>query len=225
MVAIDDLQRSTYLESVLKAVSAKLQPGAPIRIVSFGLGHIGECLISRYQLGLLLCLKKYFNPETVLVHDPIFYKSECDIFKAFDIEVIEKNNEGSYVISEEFMTILFMPHCPKQLTNNFLWSNWGRNLEKCVLICNSFSSLVDNQINRILIDTVPYIHKIITYTEEIKLLNDFKYTDIFNDISIHTFPSDILNKLDTEFWIKGEKPNYEDNEEFISSHMIDKLSI
>lgn len=223
--AVEELKISTYFENVAKSVSTVLQSREIVEIVCFGLGRIAECNISRYQLALLLSLRDIFNIKKVFVHDPIFYKSECTVLQELGINVIEENNEGNYVISDSGVTLVYLPHCPKQLTNNFLWSNWGVNLRNCVLICNSFNSLIENQPSRVLKEIVPFIKNIFPYTSEIYLENNFQYSDIFNDTSLHYFPNDKLLNIDSTFWTKSDKPKYEDNEEFISSHMIEKLNI
>lgn len=202
-----------------------LQFQKPVELVCFGIGHVAECNISRFQLAFLLCLKNVLGVVKVFIHDPILYTSECEILKKLGLGIIEENKEGNYIISEESATIVYLPHCPKQLTNNFLWSNWSTNLRNCVLICNSFTSLIENQPSRILSESVPYIYKIFPYTTEILLENNFKYTDIFNDTSIHYFCDEYLEKPDPVFWEKGEKPQYENTEEFITSLMVDKLKI
>lgn len=223
--AVEDLRQSNYLEGFLKSVSSVLNGRNVVEVVCFGLGHISECNISKYQLALLLCLKDHCSPQKVFVHDPIFYKGECEVLNKLDCNVITENSEGSYVISEKGPTIVYLPHCPKQLTNNFIWSNWGSNLENCVLICNSFSSLIDNQPSRILSETVPYIYRISNHTTEHSVENNFKFTDIFNDTSIHQFPKQNLDKVAIDFWKKGDKPTYENSEEFITSLMVEKLNI
>lgn len=222
---MDELKQSKYLADTLKSVSNLLQSRNVVEIVCFGLGHISECNIPKYQLGFLLCLKELCKPDKVLAHDPIFYKGECDILKSLGIEVISENNEGSYVISNKGFTIVYLPHCPKQLTNNFLWSNWSLNLSNCILICNSFTSLIENQPARVLIDTVPYIQKIHPHTTELILVNNFTFTDIFNDTSIHHFPKENLDTVPLDFWMNTEKPSYKNSEEFITSLMIEKLNI
>lgn len=223
--AFDDLKCSEYLEGISKTVSTILQSRKVVEIVCFGLGHIGECQISRHQLALLLYLKDICGPEKVLVHDPIFYKSECEVLRKLGLVIIAENKEGSYIISEQGVTIVYLPHCPKQLTNNFLWSNWSKNLENCILICNSFSTLIENQPSRILSETVPCILEIFPLTTETVLENNFKFTDIFNDTSIHYFPKKKIENQASEFWIKRDKPQYKNSEEFITSLMIQKLNI
>nr|XP_026489827.1 SRR1-like protein isoform X1 [Vanessa tameamea] len=224
-ICVKDLEVSEYWKNVTKAVSNTLKHKKIVEIVCFGLGHIGECNISRYQLALLLCLKNTFKPEKIFVHDPIFYLDECEILKKFELNVIEENTEGSYIINRHGVTLVYLPHCPKQLTNNFLWSNWTENLENCILLCNSFTSLIENNINRVVNETVPFIYKIYPFVHEVLLENTFTYNDIFNDSSLHHFPSDKLKLLPKGFWDKQEKPKYENTEEFITSLMIEKLTI
>lgn len=223
--AVEELRISNYLRGLLNTVSSTLQGRKVVEIVCFGLGHLSECNISKYQLALLLCMKDHFKPHKVLTHDPIFYKGECEVLSKLGCDVITENSEGSYVIDNNNPSIIYFPHCPKQLTNNFLWSNWGSNLENCILICNSFNSLTDNNPSRILSESVPYIYKIFPYTSEEYLENNFKFTDIFNDTSVHHFPKHSLKTLDSNFWKKDIKPVYENTEEFITSLMIQKLNI
>ncbi|CAH0399686.1 unnamed protein product [Chilo suppressalis] len=221
----EDLQHSSYHIEVTKLVSKTLNGLYVKEIVCFGLGQISVCNISRHQLAFLLCLKDFCKPQRVLVHDPIFSKGECEILRHFDLDLIEQNNEGSYIISDEGITLSYFPHCPKQLTNNFLWSNWYPSLQNCIIIGNSFNSLIENNPSRLLLETVPYIYKIHPYTHESVLVNNFKYTDIFNDTSLHSFPKEKLDLVSKDFWNKGSKPLYEDTEEFITSLMVAKLNI
>ncbi|XP_013165899.1 PREDICTED: SRR1-like protein [Papilio xuthus] len=223
--AVKDLEGSQFYNDVLKAVSTFLNERNISEIVCFGLGHVGECNISRYQLAFLLCLKDSFKPLKVLVHDPIFYIGECELLKRLGLIVIEENNEGSYVISNTNITVVYLPHCPKQLTNNFLWSNWDIRLENCILLCNSFTSLLENHPSRMLSEMVPYIYKLSKYLDEVILDNSFQYKDIFNDTSIHYIKKGELSKVDSNFWNKPEKPKYDDMEEFITTEMIEKLNI
>lgn len=206
-------------------MSSVIQNRTVLEIYCIGLGNVSEYHTSRYQLALLLCLKEHFNPEKVFVYDPIFYNSECEILKQLQLQVLYYNDEGCYPISDKGPTVVFFPHCSKQLTNSFLWSNWGPNLHNCILICNSFNNLADSLPKRLLSESVPFIAKILPHTSEKLLNNNFKFTDCFNDTSIHTFPKENLEKLDSDFWIKGEQPKYEDAEEFITINALQNLKI
>lgn len=226
--AKEDLEVSDYYKSfiiTLKEGLEVLKHSKVVDILCLGLGHIGECTISRYQLALVLCLREHFKVKCS-VHDPIFYSDECEILKGLDFTLIENNEEGKHTLSSEGLTIVYLPHCPKQLTNNFLWHNWGTSLKNCVLICNSFISLIESQPQKELNSNVPYILNIFSYVQEFSLVNSFKFNDIFNDTSIHIFPPDSLKNITDNFWIKQEtEPEYEDGTEFITASLIQKLHI
>ncbi|XP_023946258.2 SRR1-like protein [Bicyclus anynana] len=222
--AVGELECSEYLKSVIKAVSNFLNDKNIVEIICFGLGHIGESNISRYQLALLLCLRNKFNPDKVLVHDPIFYTDECELLKKLNLTLIEENTEGNYIITKKGTSLVYLPHCPKQLTNNFLWSNWGLNLENCILLCNSFTSITEIS-DRILSETVPYIQKILSLTQEVYLDNNFVFKDIFNDTSLHFFTKKLLESVSSDFWNNKEKPQYTNDVEFITSLIIHKLTV
>ena len=57
------------------------------------------------------------------------------------------NTEGRVECSQP--SLVFLPHCPRQLTNNLLWSNWspGRLLN-LVLVSNSFSTTLERNTER-----------------------------------------------------------------------------
>lgn len=223
--ALEDLKQAQYFRDVLKSVSTQLERREIVEIVCFGLGNIGECVTSRYQLALLLLFKEFFKPVKVLVHDPIFYKDECKVLKKLGLEIIAQNQEGSYIISDDTVTLVYLPHCPIQLVNNFLWSNWGTKLKNCLLICNSFTTLNENQPDRVLSAIVPYINKIFPYIKEITLENSFKYKDIFNNTALHLFPKQNLNNIDPKFWLDPKKPHYDNGHEIITALMVEKLDI
>lgn len=174
-----------------------------------------------------MLLRDSLYARKVAVHDPLFYKDELKILKEFDIDFIEENTEGCYAISEDCYTVVYLPHCPIALTNNFLWSNWGRKLENCILICNSFSEIAETNLKRHLASKYTYFNKILPHIKEVKPENSFKHKDIFNNISLHIFPKEKLSNLPVEFWQNEyNKPNYEVGEEdFITAELIKKLVV
>lgn len=175
-------------------------------IVCYGLGHFADCIISRYQLGLLLFLKQQFCPK-VFVYDPIFTPTECELLQTLNCELISENEEGKRKLVEGLTTLVFLPHCPKQLTNNFLWSNWGPQIKECILLCNSFSSILEKHPHHTLRSSLTYIIHIFQYTEELHIDNCFKYQDIFNDLSLHIFPDKNIS-AENNLWTLKDTPTY-----------------
>lgn len=195
-------------------------------IICFGLGHIGDCLSSQYQLAFLLNICDEFNITNTLVYDPIFSEIECQILQHFGLQVEATNKEGKYKICPNEATLLYAPHCPKQLMNNFLWKNWEESLSNCIIIGNSFSQIVETNSKRILEEQAAYLLKICPYTKEFDIENNFKFTDIFNDTSIHSFPKENIKDLLSKFWLDKIEPAYiSDDIEFITNAVCSELQI
>jgi len=194
-------------------------------IICYGLGHFVDCVESRYQFGLLLCLKDHFSAN-VCIFDPIFYSAEIEILTELGCEVITANEEGKRKTTPDTVTLVYLPHCPRQLTNNFLWTNWGPELKNCIIFSNRFSKIIESQPKRILNANAGYILNIIPYTEEFSLDNSFRYKDIFNDLAIHFFPQERLASLSQDFWNLCEEPKYSaDETEFITNKLISGLKV
>jgi len=202
--AVEDLMISPFLQSLKELM--KDCTGCEI-IWCFGLGHLAECVTARYQLAALILMKKLLNISEVNISDPIFHKEEIDILKKLNLSVVEKNNECLLQCSKK--TLVFLPHCPKQLTNNLLYSNWDMDgLENLFLMCNSFSGIVERSSKTMLMKNANLIQLCLenNLVEEKPLLNNFKYDDVFNDTSLHTFTGSEL--LERDFW-KVSKPVYD----------------
>lgn len=208
------LDESSFVEgvnSVLQEALDSCGDKSILEIICYGLGHFTECNISRYQLALLLFLKERFN-ATVYAHDPVFYHSEVNILRELDVLIIDENEEGKRVICSSGTTLLYMPHCPKQLVNNFLWKNWGPGLKNCIIFGNSFSNITDR---RILSDSnlIAFLSKIQPYIQEFPINTNFKFLDVFNDTSVHVFPENRLSAVLPSFWTENcLEPVYPDTD-------------
>ena len=76
----------------------------------------------------------------VSVFDPAHSDLERSVLGLLGLEVLETNCEGRFEVPDDDPVQLFyLPHCPKQLSNNLLWANWSaEKLQKLVLVGNSF---------------------------------------------------------------------------------------
>nr|XP_022899879.1 SRR1-like protein isoform X1 [Onthophagus taurus] len=189
-------------------------------IVCFGLGRFSECVISRYQLALLLSFKETYSCK-VYVYDPIFSKNEIDLLLKLDFEVLNENTEGKFKVKGEGLSLFYLPHCPKELSNNLVWSNWGLNLSACIIISNSFNGIIERNNAKDLENKAGFICKILPYTLELAVINSFKYFEVFNDTAIHIFPINNLKLISNDFWVISEKePEYNSNDlEFITKNL------
>ncbi|XP_003708542.2 SRR1-like protein isoform X1 [Megachile rotundata] len=179
-------------------------------ILCYGLGHFSRRRASKYQLALLLLLRKYYNSR-VHVYDPVFYLREIQILKRFNCNVIEINEEGKRIV-QDGVTLIYMPHCSIYLTNNFLYTNWSKKLSKCILLTNSFSIVTDNLIKANRSVSLDYVLRIRPYVTEIPLRNNFTYKDVFSDLNIHIFLEENINAIPQSFWNKRDEPCYQGTE-------------
>lgn len=206
-----------FLSKHLKKSLTTLESNDISEIVCYGLGQFSQSRSSRYQLAFLLYLKVRYSNARVHVYDPAFRPEEKQILRDLGLEIIERNEEGKRVLHRDRTTLVFMPHCPRELMNNFLYANWGERLSNCILLSNSFSKIIDD-VNCLreetLIRLVNYIYRIQPCVTEIQLDNlitdehGCSYQYAFNSMSIHIFPKKDLLKVPTDFWNCREEPQY-----------------
>lgn len=194
-----------------------------IDVVTYGLGNFSQCVSSRYQFSFILVLKDFFKAN-LLVYDPVFSAEELEIIKYFGCFVIDSNEEGKRRIDQK--TIFFLPHCPKQLLNNLLWKNWSTRLKNCIIVGNSIKNIVDSHSDRFLKHNLTYIFHASTFVTEIRINNCFKYSDIFNDLSVHLFLEDDISELSSEVSKLNQEPSYEAEDiEFITCSLDSSLKV
>ncbi|KAF7381633.1 hypothetical protein HZH66_014027 [Vespula vulgaris] len=217
--AVPKLKYSVFKTHILHNISKVLKilnTNKIFEIICYGLGRFSQHNSSKYQLALLLLLKRHYNCQ-VSLYDPAFLAKEIEILKELKLNVIETNEEGKRTISNN-VTFIYMPHCPRQLINNFLYSNWNENLSNCILLTNSFSDIVEKSLKWHLMKFANYVLRIYPYTTEIKLQNDFEYTEVFSATSIHIFTKQSLSEVSSNFWVDKENPHYQEKDiEFITA--------
>nr|XP_034193757.1 SRR1-like protein isoform X1 [Osmia lignaria]XP_034193758.1 SRR1-like protein isoform X1 [Osmia lignaria] len=204
-----ELKNSLFADNVFYSLGDSLNAlrlDGISEILCYGLGHFSSCRSSKYQLALLLSLKKYYNSR-VYVYDPVFYSHEIELLKRFDCNIIEINEEGKRIIQDS-VTLIYMPHCSIYLTNNFLYTNWSKRLNKCILLTNSFSIVTDNLTKANKSVSLDYVLRIRPYVTEIPLRNNFIYKDVFSDLNIHIFLEENINAIPQSFWNKRDEPCY-----------------
>lgn len=181
-------------------------------IICLGIGRIGECLISRYQFALILLLRDFLKIK-LSIYDPILTQNDTTtLLEHYNCIQLLENCEAKYNVNKT--TLFYMPHCPKQLSNNLIWSNWGLNLRNCLILANSFNTIVENTTKRLLKINGYYITKILPYCIEIAVVNNFKFYEVFNDTALHIFPN--LHVISNDFWSDNAEPEYLDEDvEFI----------
>lgn len=118
----------------------------------------------------------------------------------------------------ESPTLLFLPHCPHQLVNNLLFTNWdAKLLSNCYIVCNSLSEAISIAPSKYLEKNLYFLPKAHSICKEIALPNNFsEHPDVFNDIALHVFPATNYVNLTEEFWMDKPYPVYCE-QDFISN--------
>ncbi|XP_045699199.1 SRR1-like protein [Phyllostomus hastatus] len=180
------------------------------KCVCYGIGNFATCVIARTQLTfLLLFLEKCQIPRShCWVYDPLFSQLEIAVLNTLGVIVLKENEEGKRSVCGA-PTIFYMLHCGTALYNNLLWSNWSVDaLSRVVIIGNSFRGLEERLLTRILQENYAYVAKALEGLEEHAFPQTPRYTDTFNDTSVHWFPVRKLSQLSTDTWALREEPDY-----------------
>jgi SRR1 len=124
------------------------------QIIAFGIGNFSKTATTYYsaslwQLAITICLKRHWagkvgagveNDVCVSFYDPCSTKEEQSfLIDRLGFRVLVTNNKGNFPIGK-VRTIFFMPHCPAQLYENVIWSNFESD-HQAIVIGNSLSHL------------------------------------------------------------------------------------
>jgi SRR1 len=123
------------------------------QIIAFGIGNFSKTATTYYsaslwQLAITICLKRHWAGQfgagaesdvCVSFHDPCSTKEEQSfLIDRLGFRVLATNNKGNFPMGK--VTIFFMPHCPAQLYENVIWSNFESD-HQAIVIGNSLSHL------------------------------------------------------------------------------------
>lgn len=205
----EELRISPYFEKFSSSLDKVLteEKKSLKHLICLGLGRIRSCPIARTQLAFLVVLQSKYELKEVIVSDPIFSVDEHEILNSLPgFQVDAENREAKIVLSPQ--TLVYLPHCPKQLTNNLLWSNWSREqLSEIFILSNSFERILSHLPQRIVRQEANFIALSAEFVREISIENCFKFPDIFNDSALHFFES--LPSSDWTHWKEIEfEPTY-----------------
>lgn len=215
---IEEISKSQLFKEVEKAL---IQQERPQQIICFGLGSLGS-FISQFQLALGLRLQSLAAGCNSIYTDPCFSDSDVTVLTHFGVEIGSKNLEGKFSADASYVTLFYLPHCPKQLVNNLLWANFcHQRLTKVILLTNSFHTIVLRSPSRILASSASNIQKLDPFAVEIAL-PDFESGDIFNDLAVIHFEN--LPEPESDFWTDNPEPVYTEDIELIQNDETSALS-
>ncbi|ALC46770.1 CG7988, partial [Drosophila busckii] len=199
-----EMAQSDYFIQSMNALQLELNlMKRPLeRIICLGLGPFTRTHQALHQVAFIISAQRHHNIKEALYFDPVFRDSEKVLLQRLGCTVLSEDCVGKY--EAPLPTLYYLPHCPYALMHNVLWSNWSiNNLSNVLLISNSFDSLVTNRIKS---KQSPddLIARITPKCTEITLEDDYEQQNVFNDLSLHSFPHQKLpEQTDTLFWTRG----------------------
>ncbi|KAI9269883.1 hypothetical protein BY458DRAFT_510132 [Sporodiniella umbellata] len=163
---------------------------------------------AQYQFELALLLRDMLKPPgKMCIFDPVMTALDKELCQASDIEIIDKDEQGKRAIEKP--SLFYMPHCGRGLYSNTLSANWNaEQLSKMTMIGNRFDMYVGSQLEKDLVRECPYLIPAVEIVEMISFPKEFDNNQIFNDLSIQTFPQEALSKLTDDFWKGVPKENF-----------------
>jgi hypothetical protein len=134
---MEHLRSASFYESLLKAwtsATGSASEKTVRQIVCYGVGNFSQTSLSHYsaplwQLACALCFRDHLRTGSenedirVLYYEPFSTAFEDTILAGLKVQVLTVNERAKRPI-DAVPTLFFMPHCPSELYNNVLWSNW-----------------------------------------------------------------------------------------------------
>ncbi|EDV91145.1 SRR1-like protein [Drosophila grimshawi] len=196
------------------------------RIVCLGLGPFTRTHQALHQVAFIVCAQRQHKIKEALYYDPVFRDTEKELLERLSGTVLTEDRSGRHEATVP--TLYYLPHCPYALMHNLLLCNWTReNLANVFLISNSFEMLTLNRIKGR--DADDHITRITDHCTETVLEDDYEQHNVFNDLSLHSFPSDKLPAADDNvFWTCGSPLKVHEDElqtELITEAAMTALSI
>ncbi|CEP18860.1 hypothetical protein [Parasitella parasitica] len=196
------LINSQFYKDLLVIVEDHLIKIKPQDIVCYGIGSMQKSKNAQYQFVLALLLWEMLKiPGTMYIFDPVMTKLDKELCQLHNIEIIIENENGKRLA--ENPTLFYMPHCGRGLYSNTLSANWNKeHLPNVTIIGNRFDMYVGSQLERDLKRECPYLIPAVDILDIVLFPKEFDNNQIFNDLSIQTFPKTTIKKLEPDFWLK-----------------------
>ncbi|KAI8076644.1 uncharacterized protein B0P05DRAFT_545305 [Gilbertella persicaria] len=155
---------------------------------------------AQYQFELAMILRDLLKiPGKMYIFDPVMTTLDKELCALHNIDIIQENEDGKRTVTKP--TLFYMPHCGRGLYSNTLSANWNKQqLAHVTIIGNRFDMYVGSQLERDLVKECPYLIPAVEVLNVVSFPKEFDNNQIFNDLSIQTFPQDKLDKVEDTFW-------------------------
>jgi len=128
------------------------------QMICYGIGNFSQKGSSTYyaaplwQLACAVALQRHFAVSRTYYYDPASSAWEIKFVGAeLKFQWLETNDRGNHPVRDGASTLFFMPHCPAQLYENVVWSNYPNNSNKSHqsiwILGNSLSRVAETNSN------------------------------------------------------------------------------
>ncbi|CAO3615714.1 unnamed protein product [Mucor hiemalis] len=206
------LLNSIFYKDLTVIFEKYLLPLKQVDIVCYGIGSMQKTKNAQYQFVLALILRDLLKISgTMYIFDPVMTDLDKELCQLHNIEIIKENESGKRSVTKE--TLFYMPHCGRGLYSNTLSANWSSNqLPLLTFVGNNFDMYVGSQLEKDLIRECPYLIPAVDILKVVSFPREFDNNQIFNDLSIQTFPKDKIDLLDHDFWSNSVPKQIEEGE-------------
>ena len=134
---------------------------SPVQILCLGIGS-ASVPAARDQWALLQDMRQHISKRCgtqplVVVFDPQFDDMDVALVQRQQAQLPQENNCGAYQLSEP--TLVYMPHCPKELYEALLRANWKKEALDHIILCGNELSLYSTAMT-----AYPCLERIAPYT-------------------------------------------------------------
>lgn len=134
---------------------------SPVQILCLGIGS-ASVPAARDQWALLQDMRQHIykhcgTQPVVVVFDPQFEDMDVALVQRQRAQLPLENKCGAYQLSEP--TLVYMPHCPKELYEALLRANWRKEALERVILCGNELSLYSTDMS-----AFPCLERIAPYT-------------------------------------------------------------
>lgn len=188
------------LQEALKRLGSFTNDSTGVHILCLGLGSPNASVNARMQLALLLdiCDALSIKPSQVSIYDPVFSEEDLEFLKRLEFDLLSEASKPETHVISTFPTILYMPHCDREVYESVLRSNWTpRGLSEVILLANRLMDYVENQPERRLQAESPHLLNLAPCLE-CTLLPEFKpHSTAFNNLAIQRIPLPVAQDVCT----------------------------
>lgn len=168
---------------------------SPVQILCLGIGS-ASVPAARDQWALLQDMRHHIFKHCgihplVIVFDPQFGELDVALVHRQQAQLPTENSCGAYELSER--TLVYMPHCPKELYEALLRANWRKEALEHIILCG-------NELGQYSTDMTafPCLERIAPYTHAYPVPSLPASTAGALDASIQVFFSPWLDMPDTK---------------------------